>query len=276
MNNLEIKRSSFKHNFLKQIILRLDFQGVLPDEIENILKNVKIYLKQKEFNRYEKKIKNATSITSMDAENLILKDDIKNSDNIIHSFVNLNKGCTIDLSMNCLCLVINTSKYIPFDEYATIFIDIANMYISTIDLFTVERFGLRKINFCFLSDVKHINKYFSSEYFDPFCLSGHSNILVSEKKDTIAIDEYKVNLLRYIEKGLLSNRPIYKVTLDLDAYIDQSVLIEEPIFSKGNMYKLNDLIFEAYVGALTDKFKIMLSDDEATWSDEIEGVEANE
>ena len=43
MERENIGRSSFKHNFLKQVIIRLDFQGVLQAEMDKILIQVKPY-----------------------------------------------------------------------------------------------------------------------------------------------------------------------------------------------------------------------------------------
>lgn len=58
MDRLKIQRSDLKKNFLKEIIMRLDFQGVLQAEMEKILLEVKLYLKEKSFNRYEESIAN--------------------------------------------------------------------------------------------------------------------------------------------------------------------------------------------------------------------------
>ena len=48
-------RTDLHYNFLKNIIVRLDFQGVFEPEMEKILPLVKPYLKEKAFKRYEKK-----------------------------------------------------------------------------------------------------------------------------------------------------------------------------------------------------------------------------
>lgn len=47
METNKIERNYFKQNFLKEIIIRLDFQGVLQAEMEEILMKVKPYLKTK-------------------------------------------------------------------------------------------------------------------------------------------------------------------------------------------------------------------------------------
>ncbi len=269
-------RSAFKHNFLKQIIVRLDFQGVLQAEMENVLLQVKAYLKDKQFNRYEQKISNEIDLN---INNSIFQVDnpIKEIRNVtIHSFTNENSGYAIDLSTNFILLKVNATKYIPFESYSTIFMDIANIYKSTIDFFTVKRFGLRKINFCFLDNVNCVNKYFSKRYFDCCDLFEGLDIFASEKKQNFAVDKCKVNLLCGIEQGQLGDRRIYKVTLDSDIYVDTTENVEQIIFTDNDIVKLNDKLFEIYKDVLTEEFIKMLLDEDVSWSGEIMGVDKNE
>lgn len=200
-----INRSSFKHNFLKQIIIRLDFQGILQAEMEKVLLQVKPYLKEKGFNRYEQQINNEVDLDInpngiFNAVNAVK--DIRNI--VIHSFVNDNNGYIVDLSIKHICIKVNAAKYVPFEEYSSIFMDISNVYETTIDFFTIKRFGLRKINFCFVKDIKCINKYFNRRYFDCYDLFAESEIFASEKKENISIDSCKLNLLCDIEQGKLN------------------------------------------------------------------------
>lgn len=62
MERKDIEHLSFKHNFLKEIILRLDFQGVLQGEMDKILMKIKPYLKSKGFGRYEQQINNEINV----------------------------------------------------------------------------------------------------------------------------------------------------------------------------------------------------------------------
>jgi len=271
-----IQRETFKFNFLKQIILRLDFQGVLQTEMENVLLQVKPFLKEKKFNRYEQKVNNEIDI-NFNSGIFQSENPIKEVRNIvIHSFVNEDKGYTIDLSTNYVCLKVNTVKYVSFEEYSDTFLGIVNIYKSMIDFFTVKRLGLRKINFCFFKDINNINKYFEKRYFDCFDLFEGTNLFVSEKKANFGYKECKVNLLTYIEQGQLGSEKVYKTTLDSDIYVDDSKAIEKRVFDKNGMSDLNDTLFSIYVDTLTDEFVTLLSDEETEWSNEIMGVDKNE
>ena len=274
MENKSIYRSSFQYNFLKQIIIRLDFQGVLQSEMEEVLIKVKPYLKERKFNRYEQKISNEIDINNSIFQSNSSIQEVRHI--ILYSFINEDKGYTIDLSTNYICFKVNAAKYISFEEYSEIFMDIADIYGSAIDFFTVKRFGLRKINFCFLTKINCINKYFTQRYFDYYDLFGDAEIFASEKKENFAIDNCKINLLCDIEQGQLGEQEIYKITLDSDVYIDNTENIEKTIFADHDIDKLNDRLFAIYVHALTEEFGNMLLNEKTLWPEEILGVERNE
>lgn len=274
METNKIERNYFKQNFLKEIIIRLDFQGVLQAEMEEILMKVKPYLKTKKFNRYEQKIKSKVYSESNNGwreENNPLGEQYGN--NIAHLFTNEDNGYMINLSATYICLKVKTNKYIPFEEYAVTFMDVANIYNDSIDFFTVQRLGLRKNNFCFFTKKDVINHYFKDKYFDYF---ENTNIFSSEKRATFGIEEYKMNLLYGIEQGKLKDNVVYKTILDLDIYLDDIKVIEKTIFEDRDMSQLNDKLFNVYVDALTPQFRSMLSREDTIWAEEIIGVDKNE
>jgi len=276
VNNKLLERNAFKNNILKQVIMRLDFQGVLPTEMENVLIPVKSFLKENGFTRYDKRIENELEIPmGMIQPNLeISGPNIKSIE--VHSFTDENKGYSIDLSVNFICLKVNETKYIPFDEYADVFMGISKIYNNNIDFFTVKRFGLRKINFCFLKQLNKLNKYFSTEYYNYNKLYDNTNNLVSERKETFGVDNFKVNLLHGISQGQLDRDVIYKVVLDADIYIDEQEYIKKLIFDDGNIYVLNNKLFDIYIDAITEEFAELLKKDDFDFSSEIIGVERNE
>lgn len=249
------------------------------EEMDEILKQAKPYLKEQGFNRYEYRITNEIGINVnaaglFESQNPIGK--VQNKNIAIHSFMNDNRGYSVDLSIEHICVKVNTIRYIPFEEYASIFIYVSNIYKSTIDFFTMKRFGLRKINFCFVDHINRVKEYFNPRYFDCYDLFDDAEISASEKKENFLINECKMNLLCDIEKGELGKRPMYKVTLDLDIYIDNTDDIERYIFTNKHIFSLNDRLFAIYVDALTEKFTEILVSDEDINEEGIVGVERNE
>ena len=138
-----IQRKDFKYNFLKNIIIRFDFQGVFEPELENILPDIKPYLKEKNFTRYNKRNDNTINININDMQPPIFN-NFQNQ--IIHSFVNDDSGYMLDISNNFICLNIRSTTYSPFEEYAKLISDIIKIYKEKIDFFTITRIGIRKIN----------------------------------------------------------------------------------------------------------------------------------
>lgn len=276
MDIKNVNRGSFKYNFLKEVIIKLDFQGVLQAEMENILLKVKPYLKERKFNRYEQKVNNEIDINvsrGIFESNAPIK-EVRNV--IIHSFINENSGYAIDLSTTFICLKVNATKYISFEDYSETFMGIASIYRDTIDFLTIKRFGLRKINFCFVSETKCINRYFNQRYFDCYDLFKDSQVFASEKKENFTVDNCKMNLLCGVEQGQLGDSQIYKVTLDTDIYIDVTEQIENTIFENNEITRLNDKLFAIYADSLTEEFGKMLQNDETEWPEDIIGVEKNE
>lgn len=276
MDSTGVKRSSFKYNFLKQIILRLDFQGVLPMEMEGILIKIKPFLKGKDFNRYEQRVENEIEIP-MGLFQSINEQPMPAVHNInIHCFIDENKGYSVDLSTNFICMKVNAAKYISFDDYADTFMGLVNIYRETIDFLTVKRFGLRKINFCFLKEIEFLNKYFNPQYFSSYSLFDNTEVFASEKKENFKTDNGKINLICGVSQGQLEGKIIYKISLDSDIYIDNTKEIETIIFENNQITDLNDKLFYIYLDAITNEFGNMLCNDETEWSEEIIGVEKNE
>ena len=160
-----IDRSSFHHNFLKSIIVRLDFQGVLEAEMDKVLVYIKPYAKEHGFLRYEEKRTNQINIAFTDKG---VQNSFETTNKVysqrVFSFINENCGFILDVSNSFICLTINTTRYTPFEEYWDILPSVADIYNSKIDFFTVKRFGLRKINECLIFEKGKINEYFCNAF----------------------------------------------------------------------------------------------------------------
>ena len=263
-----LQRSDLKKNFLKEIIMRLDFQGVLQAEMERILMEVKPYLKEKSFNRYEEKEK---------VKNQIINDDDSITDvksQISYVFMSDVMGYTIKLSVSSIILTIRTQGYSSFDEYAELFTFIAKEYKRKIDFFTVKRFGLRKINFCFSDNREVIKKYFNNAYFNCESPATGFESQTTKRIDRLSNGIHSINMRYAIEQGQLENDLVYKVTLDSDIYVTDQSEIERLLFKEDSINELNETLFRIYLNAITEDFiKILCSDEDPV---DIIGVENNE
>ncbi len=270
-----ISRSDFKYNFLKDIIVRIDFQGVFESELEKLVPLIKPELKEEKFSRYERKKNNQieVNVANMDLQSQALG-KIQSQD--IHSFINEDKGYVLDISSDCICLSISSTSYSPFEDYSRIVLKVVNVYRENIDFFTITRIGIRKINICMLEDIKRIKEFFSSDYFGYFTAISGVNTFLSERKDAFSIADYKANLFCNVEKGISNDKTLYKVSLDIDMYVDDSTIIGKTGISVDKLNEMNNLIFDIYIKSLTEGFKNALLGNDYLAFEGLIGVEKNE
>lgn len=268
MDKTCILRSNLKKNILKEVIIRLDFEGVLQAEMEKILLPAKPYLRKKGFNRYEEKISNQI------VENENTLKDLKSQ--IIYSFTAEASGYILYLSNTSVVLTVRSQSYFPFEVYADIFFNIVDFYRKSIDFFTPKRFGLRKINYCFVTSKESIGKYFNPLYYNcDVPIEGCESQTV-ERIDRIIGEKNSFNLRYTIEKGQIGDRSCYKVSLDSDAYMTNYEDIENLFSDRKNLSLINETIFRIFISALTDKFLEVLLGKKESNEEEISGVELNE
>lgn len=269
-----VTRTDLHYNFLKTIIIRIDFQGVFEPEMEKILLQIKPYLKAKSFTRYEKKTTNQIEIDVLTGNQQSGTGKIQSQE--VHSFINDDNGYVLEVSSSFICLNISSTKYSPFESYSVIVSDIANVYKQSIDFFTVKRLGIRKINICMIDNKKRIKEFFSPAYFGYFDAIDTANTLISNRRDLFNIDKYRINLFCNIEQGFSNKQELYKVSLDVDAYIDNTEIIDQVIYNQAELQKMNDLLFDIYINSLTQDFQTALSSEDDSLFAGLIGVERNE
>lgn len=268
MQREKITRNDLKKNFLKKIIMRLDFQGVLQAEMESIILKVKPFLKGKGFNRYEEKAVNQISSNESSLP------DIKSQ--MVFSFTAESLGYTLEMSNTSIIMTIMSNTYSPFDQYSAIFCHIATIYNETIDFFTAKRFGLRKINFCFIKDKNKINQYFVPAYYNcDIPVSGFESKIM-EQKNNLSDGLKNLNLRYAIEEGLIDVERYYKVTLDADIYLTSQDEIMKTVFNEQEIGAINEKLFSVYINAITEEFLNVLASDREMTTNEILGVELND
>lgn len=268
MMQKNIERSQFKKNFLKEVIIRLDFQGVLQAEMEKILLVVKPYLKSKAFNRYNEKINNQTVIKDASIT--------ETASQIVYSFMDENSGYTLELSTTSIILSVKSVSYSPFESYSEIFSYVADVYKKQIDFFTVKRFGFRKINFCFVNDLNSVGNYFEAKYFgveEPVAGFDMRNV---NRTSQLSDGKKNINLRYIIERGEIDKDIYYKVTLDADIYSLDEKTITSILEKDGDLTAINGTLFEIYCGAITDHFADILLSEEENLPEGLVGVEDNE
>ncbi len=266
-----VTRTDFQFNFLKHIIVRIDFQGILETEMEKILMLTKPFLKTKGFSRYIQQMQSEMEI-NVPNQNSQISSVNKIQSHKIHSFVNDDRGYVLYISSGFVCLDISSTAYAPFEDYSAIVLNIADICKSSIDFVSISRAGIRKINVCMVEDKKKIKEYFSPAYFGFFDAIEGVDTYSSNRKDTFGIKQYKGNISCNIDQGTANGKILYKISLDSDIYADDINTIEQGL----NFNQMNEILFRIYANSLTDQFKKDLSGNDETVFSDIIGVEKNE
>lgn len=272
-----INRGEFHHNFLKSVIVRLDFQGVLEAEMEKVLVHVKPFAKEQGFSRYAEKNANQIDIAVTDKG---VPESIETTNRIrrqkVYSFIDENRGFVLDVSNTFICLTINTTRYTPFDDYCGIVPFVSDIYKENIDFFTVTRFGIRKINECLIEDKGQIQQYFNQSLFNYYdCLEG-INTIQSNHINVFTRGEHHINLITNIAQGQLEGKTVFSVRLDIDAYLDKSEDVLQLLDKHEKQVEINDLLFEIYTSSLTEKFISLLTSEDDFDNTIMMGVERND
>lgn len=283
MGNL---RSEIKHNFLKQIIFRLDYEGIMEADIEKSVFD----LRQKFFDAGFVNMENRTE-NQVDVQ---LKMDLNIPDENRFSISNTNKSLVyrfssdnkevLELNKSFFTLTVDIDEiYETFDKYIALLAKTVATIKSTSPYFRALRIGLRKINICFLKDLSSLSDYFTKAAFNiddvveqfSDCKCTASNMV------TILLKEgYQVNYVRNLQEGVMQQengeqQTVYQVVLDIDVFKENnreiSPLLADEECIKDTLTKQNTIEFEIFVKSLSDMFVELLKKD--TFEDnKIEGI----
>ncbi|HUM84788.1 MAG TPA: TIGR04255 family protein [Lachnospiraceae bacterium] len=271
---MKFSRQDLKFHLVKNIILRLDFQGVMPVELEKIVVDVKKTLKAEGFNRLNENIENSVEIKSKPSQ---AETPIQGISSLkVFSFINERRGLILSLSTNNIVISVNSSVYVPFKEYSDIFMQVVDLYRTEIDFFTVKRFGFRKINFCFLKDLTKLNDYFEERYINCNNIFDNSDTLICSRSETFELENgSKFNFRSKVEKGIVDEGVVYRIDIDSDVHTDNPTLIDGILNAASGLEEINSELFKMYSSCLKDRMILFLEGRELV-PDDLEGVDINE
>lgn len=283
MNNL---RSDIKHNFLKQIIFRLDYEGILEADVEKCV----LVLRQKFFdagfinmenrteNQFDLQLKMDLNIPN---ENQFSINNTNKS--LVYNFSSNNKEI-LEISKSFFTLTIDIEKiYETFDKYVTLLAESIEVIRSISPYFRVMRIGLRKINICFLDDLTNLSTYFTRaafnindvvEQFSDYGCSAANMVTILSKND------YQINYVRNIQEGVMqqedgSQKITYQIVIDVDVFKEGNKEILPMLSGKQtieNTLKMQNTIeFEVFIKSLSDELVESLKQD-VFQNDTIRGV----
>ena len=279
------KRNELKHNFLKRIFFRVDYIGILDDDIQKIITTLRNQIFDKGFTSFQQTYENQMNLefnidlSSQDVD--AKRNDLERLN--FYTFFN-EKRESISLTKNYFFLNVDVNDDShTFDKYVDILGEIINCYNTTSKYAKPVQIGIQKTNVCYFSDLSKLNDYFSNIAFN------HEEIMRIYKEyncsrntllTELTKDFYNIKYNRYVQEGQMTGDNgksfiSYQVVLDCTVYCDNVNEIQKALSDSVScanfVKKLNDIEFKLYINSLTDKFKKLLKND--SFSDkEIEGV----
>ncbi len=259
MNKVEIKRDDLKSDFLKQTIVRIDYDYMFDEYVEKTMKNIDSFLAGKGYtirNNFMsqfglkvdvEKLTNDINANLMD--NINIESDKREKFN---SFINEEKHIKIDITREYSAITIEYQKHIHFDEISKIYNKIVEELYKSRNNLQIKRVGLRKINIYMMKNIDKRNDYFEKHIF-PFSSKNLPTYKFVGKNsfDNFLYNGYTVNQIANIAQGYLQKNEdeklLYQLALDIDIYV------ENPL-KEVSVEDMNNKLFEIYKNSLTEKF----------------------
>ena len=259
MKKNQIKREYLKSDFLKQTIVRVDYDYMFDEYIEEIMKNIDSFLGEKGYSIKNSFMSQFGLKVDFDKLNSDINTNIMDTINVetdkrekYVSFINEEKHIKIDITREYSAITIEYIDHIHFDEICEIFNKIYNELPRARKNIKIKRLGLRKINVYMMKDITKIKDYFeknvftfSSSNLDTYQFIGKNSY------DNYKYKEYIVNQIANITQGYLQTNTepklLNQLTLDFDIYIESPV-------KEASLGDMNDSIFEIYKNSLTEDF----------------------
>ena len=283
---MTISRDQIKHNFLKKVIFRLDYEGILEADLEKVILDLRDLYLEYGFDKMDNRIENQLDFQlkldlNIPDENKLSVGEANKS--IVYVFSSKNEIIELNKSFVLLKINIDDNGYKTFEYYLRIITYTILKLKSSSPYFRALRIGLRKINICFINDLSVLSRYFTEAAFNIGSVLGQyskykctaSNIVTLLEKDG-----FQINYVRNMQEGRMqkedgSQYPTYQIVLDIDVYKEGNLNILPALENEektSNMLRnQNDIEFNIFTNSLTTSFIEKLKDD--IFRDEhIEGV----
>jgi uncharacterized protein (TIGR04255 family) len=269
MSKDKIERNQLKKNMMKNIIFRIDYQGIIDSE--DIIKCFKEHFKglfknfQTTFhNKVDFDLNNIEDIS--DTLSIPVKEIQKQE---IYRFTNNTFGkdnLILDISKYFTTFTINCQEYEGIDEYLNFFSSYIDFLFENSDFLKIKRIGLRKIGGKIYFEHKNIYEDFEQKYFNFDFTDTIYNSIRNRYADVLQYDKTDpiINYVRSYETGVYQNNDTkeksnaFQVLLDIDGLYSENIL-DTIGFEKGMAQKVlertnNEHLFNIFKMSVTEKF----------------------
>ena len=279
MEKSDITRGMIHNNFLKKIIIRFDYEGMDDSELDKVILDISAEIKKDGYVQRSVESARELEISIDDPESLdpdgMYRKNVKEQK--VFVFRNQNPQVKLQISASCACITIKDSRYVDCLIYCRMLCRLMAKISELVPFFVFRRFGIRKINQCYLNDIDRLNEYFEHAHYHLFRLSGRPDTKnkIMQLKDSFEIEDMNINLIRTVIKGEIQGEEAYQINYDTDIYLIEPERIDMLIADDSKVTHMNELLFELYKDGVTIEFLEQLIDGSFD-SNIILGVEANE
>ena len=251
-----IKREDLKSNFLKTTVLRLDYDYLFEEDVEQIIKQLNTFLIKKGYKMNSKTL-SETKIGFNMQKNNNDEDYVninKKAKEQASSFINKDKNIILDITRNFSTMSINYKYNKPFEDIVEVFNEVIKQVKKVREKISLNRIGLKKTNMYFLTNIDNINKYFEEKLFSFNNLILNRDVIIKQQLESFFYDNFKViqnseiQIGTYINKDKQTEEQIYRILLDIDIYDDK--LDDNEI----DLNRMNLDVFEIYKSNLKIDF----------------------
>lgn len=251
-----IKREDLKSNFLKNTVIRLDYDYLFEEDIELVVKNLNPFLIKKDYKMNSKtlnEIQIGFQMNKLDSnENPV--DFNRKVKEEFSSYIHKDRNIVIDITRNYATMTVKYKENKNFEEIIDVFEEIKNQISQSREGIGLNRIGIRKTNIYFLKNINNINKYFEEKLFSFNSLIPNENVIIKKQIERFKYDNYNVNQNSEIQLGEYNNEEnnneenIYRIIFDIDIY-DETIQN-----NKIDLGRMNDGIFKIYKSNLKEEF----------------------
>lgn len=244
-----IKKGAFNHNFLREIIVRADFGGITDWDVAAILGRVREILKD-DYPIYTER---------RDEEQLNKPVGEKEMSSIgkSYEFSKKEEDVSVDflLTSHNLSLRIRKQKYVNFMDYMELYGSLLSAISKITSYFKVSRFGIRKVNVCYMKDARMVNSLFSKDYFSVMPMPQCS-LHAFQAKDLFQTGKYTCSVLRRMEPGRYEGNIVSRALMDFQIYLEDEVTLKKLLSpSSVSLWRdMNDVLYDMYIKSLNEKF----------------------
>lgn len=267
MNKDSFTRYSMRENMLKKVLIRVDYDGVT--DINNWI----LQLKEDDalsscFKSYHMALQNKTSFDLSKMEEFADSNSIplsKIKSEPLHKFFDSdfqNREDIIEMEVSNLFLVFtiscnNYKNLDPYIEYLSVYFD---RFLDFDKYINLKRVGIRKVGGRVFDSLEEVGETFEEE------LYGLNIKSIPKKKyDLEYVDRFfdedrrvKVNFSRRCRAVDYEGKTKYQALLDLDGYVDSSIILHSkfvnPGYFKQLVVSINDYLFELYKISVTEQY----------------------